>query len=128
MTPSPPDAASPSPDPSPGPIRRADAPDTIVVDGLVAHRQETPRSPGPIDGLLSRAEPAGDHGTVHSGDGLFEASIPLAVLRGAALDGSGRLAIDDAPTKCWLVKDVRRIEITDGRRPDSLPAEERAKT
>jgi hypothetical protein len=64
---------------------------------------------------------------VHSGDGLFQASIPLATLATATLDLDGRLALTDPPTKCWLVKDVRRIELTAGRQPDSLPPEERAK-
>jgi hypothetical protein len=111
-----------------GPSRRADAPDTLVIDGLVDHPREAPRAAGPLADLLAAAGPAGDHGTVHSGDGLFQASIPLGVLAAASIGDDGRLAIDDAPTRCWLVKDVRRIEITDGRRPDSLPAEERAKT
>ena len=82
------------------------------------------RRPGPLATLLGDAHPGGDHGTVQSGDGLFLASIPLEVLRHAMISEDGRLQIDDAPTKCWLVKDVRRIDITSGRQPDSLPPED----
>ena len=94
--------------------------DLLTIKGFI--------SGGPLATLLGDAHPDGDHGTVHSGDGLFQASIPLAVLRHALISDEGRLVLDDAPTKCWLVKDVRRIDITDGRQPDSLPDEERAKT
>lgn len=110
------------------PIRRADAPDSIRVDGAVASATEVVRVAGPLGALLDAAGPRGDHATVHSGDGLFHASIPLAFVRAGALDADGRLQITDPPTKCWLVKDVRRIEVTHGRQPDSLPDEERAKT
>lgn len=113
---------------STSPIRKAGDPDTITVSGRVGNEITVGRRPGPLATLLGDAHPAGDHGTVHSGDGLFHASIPLAVLRHALISDEGRLVLDDAPTKCWLVKDVRRIEITDGRQPDSLPDEERAKT
>ena len=113
---------------SPSPIRRAGDPDTITVSGLVTNEITVGRRPGPLATLLGDARPAGDHGTVHSGDGLFLASIPLSTLRHAMISDEGRLLLDDSPTKCWLVKDVRRIEITDGRQPDSLPDEERAKT
>lgn len=112
----------------PTPIRKAGDPDTITVSGRVANEITVGRRPGPLATLLGDARPTGDHGTVHSGDGLFQASIPLDVLRHAMISDEGRLMLDDAPTKCWQVKDVRRIEITDGRQQDSLPAEERAKT
>ena len=111
-----------------GPIRRADAPDTIQIDGAVARPVEAPRTAGPLGALIDDAGPTGDHATLHSGDGLFQASIPLEIVRAGALDDGGRMQIADSPTKCWLVKDVRRVEITDGRQPDSLPDEERAKT
>ena len=110
------------------PIRRADSPDTLTIDGHVASPTTVDRPVGSLDGLIRAAGPTGDHATVHSGDGLFGASIPLDVVRSAALSAEGRLVIDTPPTKCWLVKDVRRIEITEGRQPDSLPEEERAKT
>ena len=110
------------------PIRRADSPDTLTIDGLVASPTSVPRPVGTLGDLIGAAGPTGDHATVHSGDGLFLASIPLAVVRAASLSDAGRLVIENPPTKCWLVKDVRRIEITAGRQPDSLPDEERAKT
>lgn len=110
-------------------IRRADELVTVTVDGAVATPTTTDRTPGPVAEMLERSSPVlgADHVTVHSGDGLFTASIPLDVVRVASLGDDGRLTITDAPTRCWLVKDVRRLEVTVGSRPDSLPAEERAK-
>jgi len=109
-------------------IRRAGDPDTITVSGPEGEPVTVERPIGPIASLLDGENAVdADHASVQSGDGLFTASIPLSVLRTAALDGDGRLAIDEPPTRCWLVKDVRRIELTIGRRPDSLPPEERAK-
>jgi len=101
----------------------------IAIGGAVHHPIELDRVDGPIGPWLGQAGPRddADHGTVCSGDGLFTASIPLSVLRGASL-ADGRLQIDDAPTRCWLVKDVVRIELTQGRVADSLPPEEQAKT
>ncbi len=110
------------------PIRRAGEPETITITGAVERSFTVGRRSGPIATLLGDAHPTGDHATVHSGDGLFEASIPLDVLRHALISEDGRLDLPDPPTKCWLVKDVRRIDVTDGRQPDSLPDEERAKT
>lgn len=113
---------------SPAPIRKAGDPDTITISGLVDRSFTVGRRAGPIATLLGDAHPSGDHATVHSGDGLFQASIPLATLRHGIISDEGRLELSDSPTKCWLVKDVRHIEVTDGRQPDSLPDEERAKT
>ena len=110
------------------PIRTAGAPDTITVSGLVDRTFTVSRRAGPLATLLGDAHPTGDHATVHSGDGLFQASIPLDVLRHGMIDDDGRLGLPNPPTKCWLVKDVRAIEVTDGHQPDSLPDEERAKT
>lgn len=59
-----------------------------------------------------------DHALVHAGDGRFRMSIPLDALRRAALVG-GRLVVPDAPSRQWHVKDVTRIEVTTGPRPDS---------
>ena len=107
-------------------IRRADDPRNLTIDGAVA----TPATHETIDGEVGpRLEAAGpeegvDHGTVYSADGLFTASIPLETLLGAHIAG-GRLQIEDSPTKCWLVKDIARIELTVGRQPDTVPAEER---
>lgn len=112
----------------PRPIRTLGDPDTISVTGEVTTPLTVARRPGPLATLLGDAHPSGDHVTVHSGDGLFQASIPLDVLRHGQLSAEGRLVLADPPTKCWLVKDVRHLEVTRGRQPDSLPAEERART
>jgi hypothetical protein len=106
-------------------IRKAGARRTLVVDGEVAAPLEVEARDGPLADLLDRAQPLGpaDHATVHSGDGLFRASIPLADLRrGAVVDG--RVQIPDAPTNCWNVKDVVRLEVTSGARPDSIAEKE----
>jgi hypothetical protein len=106
-------------------IRKATAPRTLVVDGEVGAPLEIESRDGPLADLLDRAQPLGsaDHATVHSGDGLFRASIPLADLRrGAVVDG--RVQIPDAPTNCWNVKDVARLEVTRGPRPDSIAEKE----
>lgn len=112
----------------PRPIRTAGDPDTITISGLVDRSFTVERRSGPLATLIGDAHPSGDHATVHSGDGLFQASIPLATLRHGVLTDDGRLELPRPPTKCWLVKDVRHLEVTDGRQADSLPDEERAKT
>lgn len=103
-------------------IRRVGAREALVVDGLVAEPLETPERDGTVEDLLERARPGAgaDHATVHSGDGHYRASIPLAFLRLASIDG-GRLHVPDAPTRCWNVKDVVRIELTAGKQPDTVP-------
>jgi len=99
-------------------------PITLTVDGEVDRPATLPRPPGTADlaALLDAARPApgADHATVHAADGEYTASIPLAELRRATLSG-GRLMIPDSRTKCWNVKDVTRIEVTTGPRPDSVP-------
>jgi len=110
------------------PIRKLGDPDTITVSGAVEKTFTVGRRRGPIATLLGDAHPTGDHATVHSGDGLFQASIPMTALRHGQITEEGRLDLPSPPTKCWLVKDVRHIEVTDGRQDDSLPDEERAKT
>ena len=112
----------------PRPIRTAGDPETITISGAVDKTFTVGRRPGPLATLLGDAHPTGDHATVHSGDGLFRASIPMTVLRHALISDDGRLELPDPPTKCWLVKDVRQIDVTEGRQEDSLPEEERAKT
>jgi hypothetical protein len=106
-------------------IRKAGAPRTLVVDGEVHTPLEVEPRDGPLADLLDRAQPSGsaDHATVHSGDGLFRASIPLADLRRGAVV-AGRVQVPDAPTNCWNVKDVARIEVTTGPRPDSIAEKE----
>ena len=76
---------------------------------------------GPVAELLDAAEPlpGADHGTVHSADG-YRASIPVTELRRGLLD-HGRLTVPRGRTLCWNVKDVVRIELTEGPRPDSVP-------
>jgi len=95
---------------------------TLMLCGRVRHPMELQQRQGPLASLLSLAdpEPGADHATVWSGDGQFRASIPLPWLWKAALV-DGRLSIPGSPTKCWTVKDVVRIELTDGHRSDSVP-------
>ena len=112
----------------PRPLRTAGDPDTITISGAVEKTFTVGRRPGPLATLLGDAHPRGDHATVRSGDGLFHASIPLATLRHGMISAEGRLDLRNPPTKCWLVKDVRVIDVTEGRVADSLPAEELAKT
>jgi hypothetical protein len=102
-------------------IRKAHDVGVLRVDGEVAEPVEVVERDGDLAALLDRARPlpGTDHATVHSGDGLFTASIPLADLRrGAVVEG--RVRVPDAPTNCWNVKDVARIEVTTGPRPDSI--------
>lgn len=110
-------------------IPRRDAPRELRIDGLVAQPSVTARIDGALGPVLAATgpDPTADHATVYSRDGLFIASIPLDRLEAAELR-DGRVHMDETPTRCWLVKDVTRIELTAGRQPDSLPAEERAKT
>lgn len=93
-----------------------------MIDGLVAREVERSEREGPIAPLLDEAQPTAgaDHATVHSGDGHFTASMPLDFLRKSRLEG-GRLWVPDAPTHCWDVKDVVRIEVTAGKQPDTVP-------
>jgi hypothetical protein len=106
-------------------IRKAGAARTLAVDGDVDAPYEVEPADGPIAPLLDRATPApgADHVTVHSGDGLFRASIPLVDVRRGAIVG-GRVQIPEAPTNCWNVKDVARLEVTTGPRPDSIAEKE----
>lgn len=99
----------------------AGRPSSLVIDGEVAQVVESADRDGPLAPLLDAAGPraVADHGTVHSGDGHFTASIPLTVLRqGVVVDG--RLQVPDPPTRCWLVKDIVRVELTVGKQPDSV--------
>lgn len=95
---------------------------TLVICGMVHRSLELVSREGPLGPLLRLAQPldGADHATVEAGDGQFRASIPLDRLTEGRLE-HGRLVIDDAPTRCWSVKDVVRVELTCGARPDSLP-------
>jgi len=97
---------------------------TLLITGAVDHPIEMVQRAGPMVPLLSlaRPDPAADHATVSSRDGLFRASIPLEWLRKGRLD-HGRLRIPGAPTKCWSVKDVVSIQLTVGARDDSVKPE-----
>lgn len=103
-------------------LRRAGDPKLLTIDGEVGHRLESSERDGPLAPRLEQAQPVpgADHATVHSGDGLFTASIPLVDLRRSEIV-EGRLQVPEPPTRCWLVKDVVRIELTVGRQPDSVP-------
>ena len=103
-------------------LRKAGEAPTITVDGEVARPVSTGARTTAVAELLDAARPAAgtDHATVHSGDGLYTASIPLDDLRRASIT-DGRLIVPDGWTKCWNVKDVVRIEVTTGKQPDSVP-------
>jgi DMSO/TMAO reductase YedYZ molybdopterin-dependent catalytic subunit len=94
----------------------------LHVDGEV----ESPlvvddRTAGLADLLdAARPRPGADHATVHAAADGYRASIPLTELRRGEL-ADGRLTIPDGRTMCWNVKDVVRIEVTTGPRPDSVP-------
>jgi hypothetical protein len=96
--------------------------DDLMIAGAVDHPLELTQRDGPLGPLLHLAGPTegADHATVRSRDGQFRASIPLSVLREGKLV-AGRLRLPDPPTRCWDVKDVVRIEVTVGPRPDSVP-------
>jgi hypothetical protein len=97
---------------------------TLLINGAVAHPIELMQREGPLSSLLNLAQPDGsaDHATVSSADGQYRASIPLEWLLKGRME-AGRLRIPSAPTKCWSVKDVVSIELTDGPRPDSVRPE-----
>jgi hypothetical protein len=96
---------------------------SLVVDGEVKHVLALMQRTGNVAELLEAAQPLpdADHATVHSGDDAYRASIPIEDLRRGMLT-DGRLVIEDGRTMCWNVKDVVRIEVTTGSRPDSVPA------
>ena len=97
---------------------------SLLIAGAVIHPIELVGRQGPLEPLIELAQPveAADHATVWARDGLFRASIPLEFVRRGRLDG-GRLRVPDAPTKCWSVKDVSRIELTVGPVRDSVREE-----
>jgi hypothetical protein len=97
---------------------------TLLITGAVSHPMEIVQRQGPLRSLLNLAQPAAaaDHATVASSDGQYRASIPTEWLLRGSLE-AGRLRIAGAPTKCWNVKDVVSIELTEGSRPDSVRPE-----
>jgi hypothetical protein len=103
----------------------SDAPagdELLMIAGAVERPVEIVQRDGPLVALLDLVGPVAgaDHATVWSRDRQFHASIPLDVLRDGHLV-DGRLRLPDPPTRCWDVKDVARIEVTFGARPDSVP-------
>jgi DMSO/TMAO reductase YedYZ molybdopterin-dependent catalytic subunit len=78
--------------------------------------------------LLEEAGAEGAWATCSSADGFYTASIPVDVLarQGVVMltpDGPSpwRLVVPDGDTLCWNVKGLVSIEITDEKRPDSVP-------
>jgi hypothetical protein len=99
-----------------------DLPVELTVDGAVEAPQQLANRTASVRDLLAAARPTdgADHATVVSAGDGYRASIPLADLaRGSLADG--RLTIPDGRTLCWNVKDVVRIEVTVGHRPDDVP-------
>ena len=95
---------------------------SLTIDGEVEAPFTTANRTAAIGELLAAARPrsGSDHATVHAGADGYTASIPLSDLaRGSLTDG--RLVVDGGRTLCWNVKDVVRIEVTVGPRPDSVP-------
>lgn len=110
---------------SAGSIRAVNSPGVpLLITGAVEHSLEMIQRNGPLQPLLEYVQPeeGADHATVRSRDGQFHASIPLDWLIKGRLE-NGRLRIPSAPTKCWHVKDVVAIELTEGARPDSVRPE-----
>jgi hypothetical protein len=94
----------------------------LIVDGDVQTPLKLDERTAAVADLLTRAGPlpGADHATVHAADDGYTASIPLADLERATLT-DGRLVVEGGRTLCWNVKDVVRIEVTVGHRPDSVP-------
>jgi len=103
-------------------IRKATDDKTIRVEGKVVRSVQVQERTVAVRALFEMAEPlpAADYATVHSGDGLYRASIPLDRLLSAEIR-EGRLHVPDAPTNCWNVKDVMLLEVTTGKQSDTLP-------
>ena len=83
--------------------------------------------------VIGRAGPTASatHVTAMSADGAYSASIPLpdALDKGELHMGGAscedtpiRLEVPGGLTRCWNVKGLRRLEVTAGPEPDSLPA------
>lgn len=85
----------------------------------------------PLRAVVEPAKPstAADHVSAVSADGSYTASIPLseALAKGVihVEGGSGggliRLEVPGGLTKCWNVKSLGLLRVTEGPEPDSLP-------
>jgi hypothetical protein len=94
----------------------------LIVDGAVANPLSLQSRSLLVADALEAVRPLSeaDHATVHSRLDGYKASIPLEDLR-RGLITDGRLVVKSGRTLCWNVKDVARIEVTAGPRPDSVP-------
>ncbi len=108
------------------------------IDDLGEHAPGFAGEAVPLAPIIAAADPdaAATHATVVSDDGHYRASIPLAELRDKGwlaygLDGGPlprdrggplRVVVPQGRTLCWNVKGAVEIELTDGPRPDSVPA------
>lgn len=95
---------------------------TLEIGGAVDRPHVVTDRNGVVGDLIDAASPLddADHGTVVSAIDGYRASIPLPDLRRGVLT-DGRLTIPDGRTLCWNVKDVVRIEVTNGKAPDDVP-------
>ena len=85
----------------------------------------------PLRAVIEQAKPsaAADHVSAVSADGSYTASIPLpeALAKGVIHVGGGsgggliRLEVPGGLTKCWNVKSLGLLRVTEGPEPDSLP-------
>ncbi len=107
---------------TPKPVPDTARPCPLTVDGEVERPLDIEDRSGRVADLLEQASPLhrADHATVHAADDGSTASIPLEDLRrGVLIDR--RLTVEGGRTLCWNVKNVVRIEVTVGHRPDSVP-------
>ena len=83
----------------------------------------------PLRAVVKRAGPSpdADHVSAVSADGSYTASIPLseALAKGEIrVEGGGPsigLEVPGGLTKCWNVKGLGLLRVTEGPEPDSLP-------
>ena len=85
----------------------------------------------PLRTVVEQAGPsaAATHVSAVSADGSYTASIPLpeALAKGEILVGAAsggaliRLEVPGGLTKCWNVKSLGLLRVTEGPEPDSLP-------
>ena len=112
-----------------------DAPRRYTLERLRGLGEVRNTAPGeaavPLRTVVEQAGPsaAATHVSAVSADGSYTASIPLpeAVAKGEILVGAAsggaliRLEVPGGLTKCWNVKSLGLLRITEGPEPDSLP-------